>query len=93
MVFLAMLFQKRIHYQENYLRKIAMSGAITTNSKESVAVGKLIMDAGGSAADIAIATIFCKRITCPQSSGLGGGFLLTIYIKSTRTLAALPEVW
>lgn len=47
------------------------------------------MDAGGSVADVAVSTILCEGITCPQSSGLGGGFLLTIYIKATGTLETL----
>lgn len=47
------------------------------------------MDAGGSVADVAVSTILCEGITCPQSSGLGGGFLLTIYIKATGKLETL----
>ena len=64
-------------------------GAIVTNGIECAAIGKSIVDAGGSVADVAVATILCEGITCPQSSGLGGGFLLTIYIRSTDTLETL----
>lgn len=64
-------------------------GAITTNGLECAAIGKSIVDAGGSVADVAVATIICEGITCPQSSGLGGGFLLTIYIKSTGSIETL----
>lgn len=42
-----------------------------------------ILRKNGTAADAAIATLFCEGISCPQSMGLGGGFLLTIYIKAT----------
>lgn len=38
---------------------------------------------------MAVATIICEGITCPQSSGLGGGFLLTIYIKETGKFETL----
>jgi gamma-glutamyltranspeptidase/glutathione hydrolase/leukotriene-C4 hydrolase len=64
-------------------------GAIVTNGIECAAIGKLIMDEGGSAADVAVATIICEGITCPQSSGLGGGFLLTIYTKETGKVETL----
>lgn len=37
----------------------------------------------GSAADAAIATLFCDGITCGQCMGLGGGFLLAIYTHAT----------
>lgn len=65
------------------------SGAITTNGIECAAIGKSIIDAGGSAGDVAVATIICEGITCPQSSGLGGGFLLTIYTKQTNKIETL----
>lgn len=37
----------------------------------------------GNAADAAIATVICEGIADAQSAGLGGGFVLTIYKKST----------
>lgn len=43
----------------------------------------------GSAADAAIATLFCEGVVEPQSNGLGGGFFLTIYTKSTGTVEVL----
>lgn len=43
----------------------------------------------GSAADAAIATLFCEGIAVPQSCGLGGGFFLTIYKKSTGKVETL----
>lgn len=70
-------------------RKESEQGAIVTNGIECAAIGKSIVDAGGNVADVAVATIICEGITCPQSSGLGGGFLLTIYIKKTGTIETL----
>lgn len=64
-------------------------GAITTNGIECAAIGRTIADAGGSVGDVAVATIICEGITCPQSSGLGGGFLLTVYIKETGKIETL----
>lgn len=43
----------------------------------------------GSAADAAIAIMFCEGIACPQSTGLGGGFVMTIYTRKTRKVESL----
>lgn len=43
----------------------------------------------GSAADAAIATLFCEGAATMQSMGLGGGFLLTIYTKETGIAESL----
>lgn len=58
-------------------------GAVVTNGLECAAIGAKVLDEDGSAADAAIAALFCEGIACPQSMGLGGGFLLTIYTKAT----------
>lgn len=47
------------------------------------------MKNNGSAADAAIAVLFCEGVTLPQSMGLGGGFLLTIYNRTTKTMETL----
>lgn len=43
----------------------------------------------GTAADAAIATLFCEGVTCPQSMGIGGGFLLTIYDRGNDRVETL----
>lgn len=40
------------------------------------------MRRGGSVADSAIAALLCEGVSNPQSLGVGGGFILTIYTKS-----------
>lgn len=55
----------------------------------SLPAGSSILLRNGSAADAAIATLFCEGVSCPQSMGLGGGVLLTIYTRRTRTVETL----
>lgn len=69
--------------------KINHGSVIVSNGIECAAIGKSIFRAGGSVADVAVATIICEGITCPQSAGLGGGFLMTIYIKAEGKIETL----
>lgn len=48
-----------------------------------------IFKKGGSVVDVAIATLFCEGIADPQSLGIGGGFVSTIYIRSTGEVISL----
>lgn len=48
-----------------------------------------IFEQGGSAADAAISTLLCEGVASPQSTGLGGGFVMTIYIKEKNEVETL----
>lgn len=50
---------------------------------------RILQELNGSAADAAIATLFCEGVAVPQSCGLGGGLFLTIYTKSTGKVETL----
>ncbi|XP_071051824.1 glutathione hydrolase 1 proenzyme-like isoform X2 [Onthophagus taurus] len=63
--------------------------AVVTNSFECTNIGLNILKCGGSVADAAIAALFCEGVSNPQSMGLGGGFLLTIFKKSSGTVQVL----
>lgn len=63
--------------------------AVSANGIECAGIGISILEKGGSVADSAIATMLCEGITCPQSTGLGGGFFMTIYIKKTGKVESL----
>uniref|UniRef100_A0A182SZG7 Gamma-glutamyltransferase n=1 Tax=Anopheles maculatus TaxID=74869 RepID=A0A182SZG7_9DIPT len=65
------------------------TGAVVANGAECAAIGAQILRLNGTAADAAIATLFCEGVTCPQSMGLGGGFLLTIYDRQNGTIETL----
>lgn len=48
-----------------------------------------MLENGGSVADAAIAGLLCEGVASPQSTGLGGGFVLTIYRKETNRVETL----
>lgn len=48
-----------------------------------------ILRQNGSAADAIIAAMLCEGVAVAQSTGLGGGFVMTIYTRKTRRVEAL----
>uniref|UniRef100_A0A8C0A0W6 Glutathione hydrolase 5 proenzyme n=1 Tax=Anas zonorhyncha TaxID=75864 RepID=A0A8C0A0W6_9AVES len=48
-----------------------------------------ILKSGGTAVDAAIAGLICTSVMNPQSSGLGGGVVFTIYNASTGTVEVI----
>ncbi|EYC19365.1 hypothetical protein Y032_0024g1044 [Ancylostoma ceylanicum] len=63
--------------------------AVTTDHGICSQIGGSILKKGGNAVDSAIAVMFCLGVTNPQSSGLGGGFLMTIYNKTQGRCVAI----
>lgn len=70
-------------------KELVSTGAVVTNGHGCSDIGKAILDKGGSVADAAIAAMFCEGVSLPQSMGIGGGFLLTIYERGTGVVKTL----
>ncbi|CAG9822957.1 unnamed protein product [Phaedon cochleariae] len=64
-------------------------GAVVANGKGCADVGINIMKKGGNAVDVAIATLLCEGITMPSTMGLGGGFFMSIFDKSSGEVISL----
>lgn len=63
--------------------------AVCADAPVCAEIGKNILERNGSAVDAAIATLFCNGVVNMQSMGLGGGFLMTIYIRDSKTAVTL----
>nr|CAD2157868.1 unnamed protein product [Meloidogyne enterolobii] len=58
--------------------------AVATDHGLCSEIGRDIMMEGGNSVDAMIASFLCIGVINPQSSGLGGGFFMTIYNTSTQ---------
>nr|AAD09400.1 gamma-glutamyl transpeptidase precursor [Brugia malayi] len=66
---------------DSYLGKY-INAAVTCDHGLCSEIGRNILIRGGNAIDASIASMFCLGITNPQSSGIGGGFIMTLYNRS-----------
>ncbi|KAJ3652515.1 hypothetical protein Zmor_018472 [Zophobas morio] len=57
------------------------TGVVVTNGPACAQIGTSILKKNGTAVDAAIASLFCEGVSVPDCMGLGGGFLMNIYIK------------
>ncbi|XP_075221199.1 scoloptoxin SSD14-like isoform X2 [Lycorma delicatula] len=63
--------------------------AVVSNGGPCAEFGQKILLKNGSAVEAAITTALCDGVTCMQYMGIGGGFLMTIYERKTKTATTL----
>ncbi|NXE68918.1 GGT5 hydrolase, partial [Calcarius ornatus] len=66
-----------------------LHGAVAADTERCSLIGRDILKSGGSAVDAAIAGLICTSVMNPQSSGLGGGVVFTIYNASTGAVEVI----
>lgn len=83
---------------------VGSQGVVSTSKYEASKIGRQIIEQGGNAIDAAVGAAFTLGLVEPQSSGLGGGGFMTIYLASTgetifvdfrevAPAAATPDMW
>jgi len=65
--------------------------AVSVDSIPCATIGKDVMLRGGNSFDSAIATMYCNSVVNSQSMGLGGGFIMTIYLANGTSLALIAR--
>ncbi|XP_054248601.1 glutathione hydrolase 5 proenzyme [Indicator indicator] len=69
--------------------QLYLHGAVAADTETCSAIGRDILKSGGTAVDAAIAGLICTSVMNPQSSGLGGGVIFTIYNASTGAVEVI----
>ncbi|XP_073985422.1 scoloptoxin SSD14-like isoform X3 [Rhodnius prolixus] len=64
--------------------RVFNKGAVCTDGTPCSEVGRNILKQGGTAADAAIAALFCNGVLNAHSMGIGGGFMMVIYSHKNR---------
>jgi len=70
-------------------------GGVAVDEPRASLIGRDILSAGGSAADVAVAVTFALSVTLPSSASLGGGGVCVVHdaeSNTTETLDFLPAV-
>lgn len=65
------------------------TAAVVSDSVPCAEAGKQMLVKNGSAVDAAIATLLCMGVYNGQSSGIGGGFFMTVYQRNTKTATVI----
>ncbi|XP_056677166.1 glutathione hydrolase 5 proenzyme isoform X2 [Monodelphis domestica] len=65
------------------------TAAVAADTPRCSAIGRDTLRRGGSPVDAAIAALLCTAVLNPQSMGLGGGVIFTVYNGSTGQLEVI----
>jgi len=65
--------------------------AVAVDSIPCSAVGRDILAKGGTAVDTAVAVLFCNGVVTSESMGIGGGFLMTIYLANGTAVSLVAR--
>ena len=65
--------------------------AVATDTPRCSKIGKVILNANGSAVDAAIAAMFCLGVVSLHSSGIGGGGITLVYNVSLQEAVDFRE--
>ena len=62
---------------------------VTTSFPNQSSIDSDVFKRNGTVVDAAIATLFCNGIVNSHSMGIGGGFLMTLYLKEQNKVVTL----
>jgi len=65
--------------------------AVSVDSIPCAKIGKDVMLMGGNAIDSSIATMYCNTVVNSQSMGIGGGFIMTVYLGNGTKLSMIAR--
>ena len=68
-----------------------LHGAVAVDSVPCARVGRDVLAKKGTAVDAAVAVLFCNGVVTPQSMGLGGGFLMTVYLANGTAVSLVAR--
>ncbi|XP_072142955.1 glutathione hydrolase 1 proenzyme-like [Dermacentor andersoni] len=63
--------------------------AVSTDAEQCKNVSRRIYAKNGTTVDAAIATLLCMGVVLPHSMGIGGGFIATVYSRTTKQAKVL----
>jgi len=65
--------------------------AVAVDSIPCSSIGRDILAKGGTAVDTAVAVLFCNGVVTAESMGIGGGFLMTIYLANGTAVSLVAR--